>query len=233
MASKDIIDIAPAASPPTPPRDAGRRGPRGALGTHSTLSRWPSAWVGMLPVVLLRLLAAAPADTTPARPWFNASLPLETRLSALVDAMTADEIITQLVKYSQRIDRLGVPAYAWHMEAAHGVTTGGDSTVFPCSLARAASWDTELEGKVARATGVEARAKWNGYLKLHGEPPPYNAEGLSLTLYAPEINICRDPRWFAPTPPHPTPHPHPACWRLTAGVATGAAARNRGARIHT
>jgi len=181
----------------------------------------------MLPVVLLRLLAAAPA--APARPWFNASLPLETRLGALVDAMTPDEIITQLVKYSQRIDRLGVPAYAWHMEAAHGVTTGGDSTVFPCSLARAASWDTELEGQVARATGVEARAKWNEYLKLHGEPPPYNAEGLSLTLYAPEINICRDPRWFAPTPPHRHPTPPHRSWRLTEGVATGAAARNRGA----
>ena len=64
--------------------------------------------------------------------------------------MTADELITQLVKYSQRIDRLSVPAYAWHMEAAHGVVTGGDSTVFPCSLARAAAWNwaPEFGGRI-------------------------------------------------------------------------------------
>ena len=126
-------------------------------------------------------------------PWWNASLPIEARLGKLIAAMTADELISQLVKYSQRIDRLGVPAYPWHMEAAHGVVTGGDSTVFPCSLARAAAWDPELEEQIARAIGVEARAKWNEYRRLHGESPPYHAEGLSLTLYAPEINLCRDP----------------------------------------
>ena len=128
-------------------------------------------------------------------PWFNSSLPLEERLNRLVSAMTADELISQLVKYSQRIDRLGVPAYAWHMEAAHGVVTGGDSTSFPCSLARAAAFNPELEHQIAQAIGVEARAKWNDFIRLHGAHPPYHAEGLALTLYAPEINLCRDPRW--------------------------------------
>ena len=71
----------------------------------------------------------------------------------------------------------------------------GDSTVFPCSMARAASWDPPSEQHIASAIGIEARAKWNLYYKLHGHTPRFNAEGLSLTLYAPEINLCRDPRW--------------------------------------
>ena len=122
-------------------------------------------------------------------PWFNSSLPLDERVERLVTAMTADELISQLVKYSQRIDRLGVPAYAWHMEAAHGVVTGGDSTSFPCSLARAAAFNPELEEQIAQVIGVEARAKWNDFIRLHGAPPPYDSEGLALTLYAPEINV--------------------------------------------
>ena len=140
-------------------------------------------------------LAALGSAAPPKFPWFNASLPMERRIELLVNAMTADELITQLAKFSQRIDRLGVPAYAWHMEAAHGVVTGGNSTVFPCSLARAAAFNPDTEAQIARAIGVEARAKWNAYLQRHGTPPPYHAEGLSLTMYSPEINLCRDPRY--------------------------------------
>ena len=123
-------------------------------------------------------------------PWFNVSLPQEVRLKALVDAMTPAELVTQLVKYSQRIERLGVPQYAWHMEAAHGVAAPGNESSFPCSLARAAAFDPEMEEMIARATGEEARAKWNQYRLLHdGATPPYHSEGISLTTYAPEINV--------------------------------------------
>lgn len=54
----------------------------------------------------------------------------------------------------------------------------------------------DLEWRVAHATAVEGRAQYNQYLASHnGQPPPFNYEGLSLTYYAPEINLCRDPRW--------------------------------------
>ena len=140
--------------------------------------------------------ATSPAAPPPAaRPWFNTTLPLDARLEALVAAMNTTELIWQLAKGSPPVARLGVPGYAWHMEAAHGVATGGSSTVFPCSLARAATFDVVLEEEVARATAVEARAKWNIYRTVHGKAPGYTAEGLSLTLYAPEMNLCRDPRW--------------------------------------
>lgn len=54
----------------------------------------------------------------------------------------------------------------------------------------------DLEWRVAHATAVEGRAQWNAYLQAHGgQSPPFNYEGLSLTYYAPEMNLCRDPRY--------------------------------------
>lgn len=73
-------------------------------------------------------------------------------------------------------------------------------TVFPCSLARAASFDLDIERGVAATTQREARAKWNMYLHVTNHTPAYNSEGLSLTLYAPEMNLCRDPVSVVPSP---------------------------------
>ena len=71
----------------------------------------------------------------------------------------------------------------------------GNETSFPCSLARAAAFDATTEELIGRATGIEARAKWNQYRQQHGgATPPYHSQGISLTTYAPEINLCRDPR---------------------------------------
>ena len=36
----------------------------------------------------------------------------------------------------------------------------------------------------------------NQFRQQHGgATPPYHSQGISLTTYAPEINLCRDPRW--------------------------------------
>jgi beta-glucosidase len=152
-------------------------------------------WRRVLPTVLSAFVSLTRQDAAAADwPWFNVTLPQEVRLKALVDAMTPAELVTQLVKYSQRIDRLGVPQYAWHMEAAHGIAAPGNESSFPCSLARAGAFDPEMEELIARATGEEARAKWNQYrLNNNGATPPYNSQGISLTTYAPEINVCSSP----------------------------------------
>eukprot|EP00039_Didymoeca_costata_P024061 m.9126 g.9126 ORF g.9126 m.9126 type:complete len:807 (+) comp4012_c0_seq2:204-2624(+) len=146
-------------------------------------------------ILLLLCLPSIMAKEAPKWPWFDPTLSFEERTKMLVANMTNDELISQMVKFSPPIERLGVPGFSYHMEAAHGVATGGDSTVFPSSVARAASFNLDLEEKIGVTIGIEARAKWNEYISLHGGPPPYNAEGLALTLYAPEMNLCRDPRW--------------------------------------
>ena len=116
---------------------------------------------------------------------FQAPTP-ESRAAALVAQMTTDEKIGQLMMNAPAIPRLGVPAYHWWNEALHGVARNGVATVFPQAIGLAATWDPALMGRVATAISVEARAKHNLDPKgiYHG-----------LTLWSPNVNIFRDPRW--------------------------------------
>ncbi|CAH0025937.1 unnamed protein product [Clonostachys rhizophaga] len=54
-----------------------------------------------------------------------------------------------------KLDRLGIPGIQY-CDGPRGVNIN-QATVFPCSTARGATWDTELEESVARAIGREAR----------------------------------------------------------------------------
>jgi len=56
-----------------------------------------------------------------------------------------------------RIDRLGIPGIRF-TDGPRGVTIGA-STAFPVAIARAATWDCDLERTVADAIGAEARAR--------------------------------------------------------------------------
>lgn len=104
--------------------------------------------------------------------------------------MTFAEKMAQLKYDAPAIERLGVPAYNWWNEALHGVARTGTATVFPQSIAMAASFNIELMERVAVAISDEVRAKYNSFKKL-GSTEIY--EG--LTCWAPNINIFRDPRW--------------------------------------
>jgi beta-glucosidase len=55
------------------------------------------------------------------------------------------------------IERLGVPAF-YFTDGPRGVARG-NSTCFPCSMARGASFDTDLEYRIGEAMGIEARAQ--------------------------------------------------------------------------
>ncbi len=72
-----------------------------------------------------------------------------------------------------RIDRLGIPGIRF-TDGPRGVTLG-TSTAFPVALARAATWDPELERAVADVIGTEARAQganlWAG-ICLNLAPAP-------------------------------------------------------------
>ena len=85
-----------------------------------------------------------------------------------------------------RIDRLGIPGIRF-TDGPRGITLG-TSTAFPVALARAATWDPELECAVADVIGAEARAQganlwagicvnlapapgWGRTQESHGEDP--------------------------------------------------------------
>ncbi len=108
----------------------------------------------------------------------------------LVSRMTVEEKAGQLLFDAPAIERLGVPAYNWWNEALHGVARGGTATVFPQAIGMAAMFDDEFLEKIAGAISTEARAKYNA-LSAEGDRDIYHG----LTMWSPNINIFRDPRW--------------------------------------
>jgi beta-glucosidase len=123
-------------------------------------------------------------------PFKNPNFSIEARVSDLVSRMTLEEKVSQMVYNSPAIERLGIPEYNWWNEALHGVARNGIATVFPQSIGLAATWDPELIYRVATVISDEARAKYNSAVSR-------NKRGSyqGLTLWSPNINIFRDPRW--------------------------------------
>ncbi|XP_009599906.1 probable beta-D-xylosidase 7 [Nicotiana tomentosiformis] len=126
-------------------------------------------------------------------PFCNNSLPIPQRVHDLVSRLTLDEKILQLVNAAPEIPRLGISAYEWWSEGLHGVSRHGKgtlfngtikaATMFPQIILTASTFDENLWYRIAQAIGKEARAVYNaGQLK-------------GMTLWAPNINIFRDPRW--------------------------------------
>ena len=109
---------------------------------------------------------------------------------ALVARMTVEERASQLRFDAPAIERLGIPAYNWWNEALHGLARGGTATSFPQAIGLAAMFDEALLEKIAEAISTEARAKYNA-LSREGDRDIYHG----LTMWSPNINIFRDPRW--------------------------------------
>ena len=123
-------------------------------------------------------------------PYKNPNLPIDVRVHDLVSRMTLDEKISQMMDVADSIPRLGIPMYNWWNEGLHGVARAGIATVFPQAIGLAATFDDSLHYHVASVISDEFRAKYNNYIK-HNQRGRY--EG--LTVWSPNINIFRDPRW--------------------------------------
>lgn len=108
----------------------------------------------------------------------------------IVDKMTVSEVAGQLKYNAPAIDRLGIPAYNWWNEGLHGVARSGTATVFPQAIGLAAMFDRDMLKRIAEVISTEARAKYNENRK-HGDRGIYKG----ITLWSPNINIFRDPRW--------------------------------------
>ena len=124
-----------------------------------------------------------PKDITAARAQWETNMSPEAVDQAaldLVSKMTLDEKIQQMhgegftrmmlsmvldqtaaVVYAGDNERLGIPPLGF-TDGPRGIICG-HSTAFPVSMARAATWDTELEGRVGDVMGKEARAQGANY----------------------------------------------------------------------
>ena len=134
------------------------------------------------------LLIGAPAGSPPK--YLDETLTPEDRAADLVSRLTLDEKVRQMQNAAPAIPRLNIPAYEWWNEGLHGVARSGLATVFPQAIGLAATWDTNLEHRIADTISTEARAKFNDAIR-HDNHGRYHG----LTFWSPNINIFRDPRW--------------------------------------
>lgn len=108
----------------------------------------------------------------------------------LAEKMTVREMISQLKHASKGVKRLGVLPYNWWNECLHGVARSGIATVFPQAICMASTFSDEIVFSAAEMISTEARAKFN-YSQSKGDYGIYKG----LTMWSPNINIYRDPRW--------------------------------------
>lgn len=123
----------------------------------------------------------------------NPKLKTEERVDNLMSLLTLQEKVSMMINRSLAIERLDIPAYNWWGEACHGLIAGG-VTVFPQSIALAATFDDPSQLATFTMVSDEARARYNT-LPLDGDIGPYVSAIPNLTFWAPNINIFRDPRW--------------------------------------
>ena len=143
---------------------------------------WQTSWAQQPP-------EAAPSSAPPA--YKDSSLPLEQRVSDLVSRMRLEEKVSQFTHVADPIPRLGIPGYNWWNEGLHGVARAGAATVFPQAIGMAATFDEPLMRQIGDVISTEFRAKY--YANLHKDESSDWYKG--LTVWSPNINIFRDPRW--------------------------------------
>ena len=94
-------------------------------------------------------------------PYQNPNLSPKERALDLCGRLTLNEKVGLMMNFSQPVERLDVPVFQWWSEALHGVGRNGKTTVFPITMAMAATFDTVLVEKIFTATSDEARVKHN------------------------------------------------------------------------
>ncbi|WP_433366659.1 glycoside hydrolase family 3 C-terminal domain-containing protein [Actinoplanes sp. CA-142083] len=139
-------------------------------------------------------LVAAEATPQAAAVYLDPAYSPAERAADLVSRMTLPEKASQMISsMSAAIPRLGVAAYGWWNEAAHGVareqTNDGDqppnltnTTSYPVSLSLGSTWNPGLVNREASLISDEAREI-------------VRENRLDLDFYTPTVNLARDPRW--------------------------------------
>jgi beta-glucosidase len=124
---------------------------------------------------LLLLLAASAGQTDP-------------QITAKISAMSPAEKAAQL-QSGAPANGAELPAYDYWNEALHGLARNGVATVFPQAIGLGATWDPSLMERIGIVVSTEARAKYNAL------PGKDRRRYQGLTIWSPNINIFRDPRW--------------------------------------
>ena len=123
-------------------------------------------------------------------PYKDASLSAAERAEDLLGRLSLEQKVSLMMNSSPAIPELGIREYDWWNEALHGCARAGIATVFPQAIGMASSWDDELLKEVFTIAGDEQRIKFK-QARRAGKVTRYHG----LTVWTPNINIFRDPRW--------------------------------------
>lgn len=124
-------------------------------------------------------------------PYQNPALSSEARAKDLLTRLSLQEKAALMCDVSDPVPQYGIKKFNWWSEALHGLANNNDVTVFPEPIGMAASFDHELVYKVFNATSDEVRARYQEAMRNGQE----NKRFLSLSVWTPNVNIFRDPRW--------------------------------------
>jgi beta-glucosidase len=122
--------------------------------------------------------------------YLNTDAPIDQRVADLVSRMTLEEKGVALNHDGPDLGRFGLRSDKWN-QCLHGVWWTEPTSMFPVSIAMAATWDTNLVHEEAVAISDEARAIYNGW----HEDPNFKGAHKGLIYRAPVINISRNPYW--------------------------------------
>eukprot|EP00730_Choanoeca_flexa_P007214 TRINITY_DN12297_c0_g2_i2.p1 TRINITY_DN12297_c0_g2~~TRINITY_DN12297_c0_g2_i2.p1 ORF type:complete len:901 (+),score=146.73 TRINITY_DN12297_c0_g2_i2:2-2704(+) len=122
------------------------------------------------------------------------TLTIDQRLDYLVNHTTLEQRVAQLTNTAPALPDLGVPTYQWLSDDEHGVIRE-HATNFPDGPGLGASWDVDLIYRIGVAVGQEARGGHNGYTHSGNRAVDGYQNGLGITIYGPNLNLVRDPRW--------------------------------------
>jgi len=124
-------------------------------------------------------------------PYQNPKLSFEQRAKDLISRLTLEEKASLMFDQSPAVPRLGIKKFNWWSEALHGFANNDNVTVFPQPIGMAASFNDSLVYQIFNATSDEVRAKYNEAIRNGQE----NTRFHGLSVWTPNINIFRDPRW--------------------------------------
>ena len=122
--------------------------------------------------------------------YLNTSAPVDQRVADLVSRMSLEEKAIALNHNGPDLERFGLRSDKWN-QCLHGVWWDRPTSMFPVSIAMAATWDINLVHDEASAIADEGRAIYNGW---HQEPD-FKGAHKGLIYRAPVINISRNPYW--------------------------------------
>jgi beta-glucosidase len=132
-------------------------------------------------------VSSTPTSTTVADP--------AAKVAELLARLSVDEKIAFLHQHQPAVDRLGLAAFHTGCEALHGVAWIGRATVFPQAVGLGASWDRDLLRRVGEAVSTEVRAFRQDPTAVQDSGVYEKHTMVSLNVWAPVVNLLRDPRW--------------------------------------